>query len=213
MSEIYGYWQSWWEWVTPVEFAAVLTSIAYAWLAARNQIWCWFFGILSSALTLYALYFYFQLYAESLLQIYYIGMAIYGYFTWSKGGRYSSDHTIDSSAMDEKPIEIWSIQKHVWLIIGGIVLTGLMGRFLAAYTAAASTYLDSFTTVFAILATVMTARRVLENWLYWIVIDSISIYLYATRGGYFFAFLFLAYTFIALMGFINWQKQFRLQHA
>lgn len=189
--------------ISIVELLAVITSIAYAWLASKNNIWCWLFGILSPLLTMYALYFYFQLYAEVYLQVYYIGMAIYGFYTWKYG---SKDHT-------DKAIEIWSSKKHFILILVGFLLAFLLGTFLKNYTEAASTYLDSFTTTFAIIATFMTAQRILENWIYWIIIDAVSIYLYFDRGGYLFAILFVAYTIIAIYGFVNWRKQYQLQHA
>ena len=192
-----------WHGITPVEFWAVITSIAYAWLASRNNIWCWLFGIASPILTMYALYFYFNLYAEVILQFYYIGMAIYGFYTWKFGGIKHS----------EKPIEVWPVKKHILIIITGLLLSVILGYVLKNYTDAASTYVDSFTTVFAVFATYMTARRLLENWIYWIVIDTVSIFLYAGRGGHFFALLFVAYTIIAIYGFYNWRKLYRLNNA
>lgn len=199
LNSIISTWQS----ITPVEFWAVITSIAYAWLASRNSIWCWLFGIASPILTMYALYFYFNLYAEVILQFYYIGMAIYGFYTWKFGGLKHS----------EKRIEVWTIKKHIQVIITGLILSIILGYVLKNYTEAASTYVDSFTTVFAVFATYMTAKRVLENWIYWIVIDTISIFLYAGRGGYFFAMLFFAYTVIAVYGFYHWRKQFNTAHV
>jgi nicotinamide mononucleotide transporter len=192
-----------WQAITPVEFWAVITSIAYAWLASRNNIWCWLFGIISPVLTMYALYFYFNLYAEVILQVYYIGMAIYGFYSWKYGGVKHS----------EKPIETWPAKRHLIVIFTGLILTFILGYFLKNYTAAASTYLDSFTTVFAILATYMTAKRILENWIYWIIIDTVSIFLYAGRGGYFFALLFVAYTLIAMYGLYHWRKQIKTAHV
>jgi nicotinamide mononucleotide transporter len=192
-----------WQAITPVEFWAVITSIAYAWLASRNNIWCWLFGIISPVLTMYALYFYFNLYAEVILQVYYIGMAIYGFYSWKYGGVKHS----------EKPIETWPAKRHLIVIFTGLILTFILGYFLKNYTAAASTYLDSFTTVFAILATYMTAKRILENWIYWIIIDTVSIFLYAGRGGYFFALLFIAYTLIAMYGLYHWRKQIKTAHV
>jgi len=192
-----------WKGITPVEFWAVITSIAYAWLASRNNIWCWLFGIASPLLTMYALYFYFNLYAEVILQFYYIGMAIYGYYTWKFGGQKHS----------EKPIDTWPIKQHIKIILLGLILTFLLGYFLKSYTQAASTYVDSFTTVFAVFATYMTAKRLLENWIYWIIIDFVSIFLYADRGGYFFSLLFATYTLIAIYGFYHWKKQFKINHV
>ena len=192
-----------WQSISPVEFWAVITSIAYAWLASRNNIWCWLFGIASPVLTMYALYFYFNLYAEVILQVYYIGMAIYGFYTWQFGG---TKHT-------EKSIESWQLKKHLSIIAIGLILTFVLGYFLKYYTEAASTYVDSFITVFAVIATYMTAKRLLENWIYWIIIDFVSIFLYADRGGYFFSLLFATYTLIAIYGFYHWKKQFKINHV
>ena len=199
LNSLYAFWLT----ISPVEFWAVITSIAYAWLASRNNIWCWLFGIASPVLTMYALYFYFNLYAEVILQFYYIGMAIFGFYTWKFGGL---KHT-------EKPIETWSVKKHAVIIIIGFALTFLLGYFLKNYTEAASTYLDSVTTVFAVIATYMTAKRLLENWVYWMIIDTVSIFLYAGRGRNFFALLFVAYPLIAFYGFYNWNRQHRLQNG
>lgn len=189
--------------ISLIEIGAVITSIAYAWLASKNNIWCWLFGIISPLLSMYALYYYFNLYAETLLQVYYIAMAFYGFYIWKFG----------SQKHDSKPIEVWSWRSHIIVISLGLISTFLLGYILANYTEAASSYLDSFTTVFAIIATFMTAQRILENWIYWIIIDSISIFLYANRGGYLFALLFLTYTLIAIYGFIYWRKSYKLEHV
>lgn len=201
--------------ISAVEIAAVFTSIAYAWLASKNNIWCWLFGILSPVLTMYALYFYFQLYAEVYLQVYYIAMSIYGFYTWKFGKQNEdvTDQEIVGSNEQGKAITMWPLKRHLLFIASGFVLTFILGTLLKNYTEAASTYIDSFTTIFAVLATFMTARRILENWIYWIIIDSISIFLYFDRGGYLFALLFIAYTLIAVYGFIHWRKEFRVSHA
>jgi nicotinamide mononucleotide transporter len=86
------------------------------------------------------------------------------------------------------------------------VLTVLIGYFFDKYTAAAATYLDAFTTVFSVIATVLVTRKILENWLYWIVIDLVFVYLYSQQGGYGFAFLNVIFTIVAIIGFQNWKK-------
>jgi len=189
-----------WQGISTVEFWAVITSIAYAWLASRNNIWCWLFGIVSPVLTMYALYFYFNLYAEVILQFYYIAMAFYGFYSWKFGG---VNHK-------EKPIENWALKKHILVIFAGLILAFTLGYILKNYTQASSTYIDSFTTIFAVIATYMTAKRILENWIYWIIIDTVSVFLYAGRGGYFFSLLFITYTIIAIYSFYNWKRQQQL---
>ena len=82
-----------------------------------------------------------------------------------------------------------------------------------SHTGAAFPYADSFTTVAAILATYMVARKVLENWIYWFAIDSISVYLFLSRELYLTAFLFLIYLFIIVFGYRSWNEIRKNQHA
>ena len=78
-----------------------------------------------------------------------------------------------------------------------------------SHTNAAFPYADSFTTVAAIVTTFMVARKVLENWGYWFVIDSISVYLYAARELYLTALLFVLYLILIVIGFRSWYRDYR----
>ena len=78
-----------------------------------------------------------------------------------------------------------------------------------SHTDAAFPYADSFTTVAAIVTTYMVARKVLENWVYWFVIDSVSVYLYASRGLYLTTLLFLSYLVLIVIGFRTWLREYR----
>ena len=79
---------------------------------------------------------------------------------------------------------------------------------MANYTSADFAYLDTFTTVFAVFATYMLTKKVLENWLYWVVIDFISIYIYINKGFYLTAILFAIYTVLAFIAYTNWKKEY-----
>ncbi|MEL6922831.1 MAG: nicotinamide riboside transporter PnuC, partial [Bacteroidota bacterium] len=166
--------------LTTPEVLTVLFGLIYVVLAARENIWCWFWGILSSGLWAYVTWFQFNLLADALLNLFYVVMGFIGVYQWQFGGGTQSDN-------NTLPITTLSLNKHLWILIGGGFLTMLTGYFFSAYTAAAATYLDSFTTVFAVVATFLTVRKVLENWLYWIVVDALYIYLYISREGYLFA--------------------------
>ena len=184
-----------------VELISVAAAILYVILAARNNVWCWSFGILSAILWAYAAFAFYDLYVDALLQIYYIGMGAYGWYMWRENSTAHPDETL--------PITTLPIQQHIFIIISGVALTIGVGYFFATFTPAAATYLDAFTTVFSVITTVMVARRKLENWLYWIVIDATYIYLYGSRGGYLFAFLNIVYVIIAAWGYWNWRKSYR----
>jgi nicotinamide mononucleotide transporter len=186
-----------------VELISVITAIIYVILAAQKNIWCWFFGIISAILWTYAAYAYYQLYIDSALQVYYVVMGFYGWYMWKYG--YEKEGV-------ELPMTQLSAQNHLYIISVGLVLTFLVGYFFNTYTAAAATYLDAFTTIFSIMTTVLVARKVIENWLYWIVIDATYIYLYGARGGYLFAFLNVVYVIIAIIGYINWKKEYDLSN-
>ncbi len=94
-----------------------------------------------------------------------------------------------------------------------LTLSAGSGLALQYWTDAALPFLDSFTTWGSVLTTWMVARKILENWLYWLLIDSVSIYLYLDRGLTLTAVLFLAYLIIALFGYRQWLQNYRLQSS
>ena len=183
----------------PAEIVSTVTAIIYLILAARENIWCWFFGIISCSFWAWAAYYLYNLQIDSLLQIFYVAISFWGLYQWKFG----------SQEKRELPITRLSRREHLVTIGGGLLLSGLVGWLYANYTTASATYLDAFTTVFSVLITFMVIHKKLENWLYWIVIDGIYIYLYWTRGGYLFSILFVAYIVIAILGWLEWQKKYK----
>ena len=178
-----------------LESAAVLSSIIYVLLAAKQNIWCWIFAAISTILYIY-ICFSAQLFAETGLQFFYLFMAGYGYYNWNK-----SDH--------KKIVIQWKINNHIYLIICASSLAFLIGFLLKTYTEATMPIIDSFTTVFAIITTYMVAKKVLENWLYWIIIDSVSVYLYFNKDLYLTSLLFILYTIIAIFGYFSLIKKMK----
>jgi len=100
-----------------------------------------------------------------------------------------------------------SITKHLLILLIGALLTFLMGFYFTIYTNAAMPLVDSFTTVFSVFATYMVTKKVLGNWLYWIVIDAVSVYLYFSRDLHLTSLLFMGYTIIAIFGYFSWLKR------
>ena len=179
------------------ETTAVLLGIAYLVLAMRQSQWCWYAAFGSTAIFSW-LFFDVSLVMESALNVYYLAMAVYGWLAWRNGSPESPD----------LPIQRWSLQQH-GMAIGGVVLISLMsGWLLTNNTTAALPYLDSFTTWGAVVTTFMVARKVLENWVYWFVLDAVSIPLYAERGLYVTAMLFALYLVIIVFGFLSWHRQY-----
>ncbi|MFN3952001.1 MAG: nicotinamide riboside transporter PnuC [Thermaurantimonas sp.] len=172
------------------EAVAVVFSILYTWLLADGNMWCWWFAIGASVIYI-ALTLRVGLFAESFLHGVYLIMAIYGLH---RSGEWEASGLSESFG--------WPV--HILAVASGGIITYGSGRLLVTYTRAKATYLDSFTTVFSLWATWLMVNFYPENWIYWIVIDAASAVLYFRGGLFMSSLLYLAYTFLALRGWILW---------
>ncbi len=179
---------------TLAEAAAVALGIAYLLLAAREKIACWYAALLSTAISVYV-FWNVSLFMESALNVYYMAMAVYGWWQWRQ-----------PRPDPQRRIRRWSQTGHALAISSVLMATAVSGTILALTTDAAWPWLDSFTTWASVVTTFMVARKVLENWIYWIVIDAVSIFLYLDRGLYMYALLFVIYLAICVFGFLNWRR-------
>ena len=184
------------------EAVAVVLGVLYLLLAMWEKISCWYVAFVSTVIFLF-LFWDVGLLMESALQVYYLGMAVYGWWHWRQG------RTDDSPL----PISRWQHWQHGLAVTAILAASALSGWLLSENTDAARPYLDSFTTWGAVLTTWMVARKILENWLYWLVIDSLSIFLYIDRGLYLTAGLFAVYVVIVIFGFVAWTRHYRAQSA
>ena len=181
------------------ELTAVMLALGYLILAIRQNIWCWFCAAISTAMYVY-LFARANLYMESLLNVFYFGMAIYGWTVWRSG-----------ETDGELPVSVWPLQVHVYAVSGIIFLAAASGFLLAIFTDAAYPYIDSATTFAAVWATFLVARKMLENWWYWLVIDVVSVFIYWTRGLEATAVLFVVYVVLIPIGLFAWTRSWR-QH-
>jgi nicotinamide mononucleotide transporter len=187
----------------PLEAAGVLFSVVYLVLAIRENIWCWPAAFVSSALAVVVL-FEARLYSEAALNVFYAAIAVYGWYQWRFGGS-------APGADRELPISTWPLRTHA-LALAGIAAAGaVIGWLLQRYTQAAFPYTDSWVTVASVVTTYMVARKVIENWPYWLVIDSVSLYLYVVRGLDLYAALFALYLVLVVVGWIRWQRELRMR--
>ncbi len=186
---------------TPLlEWVAVSLAIAYLLLAIKESLWCWPAAFVSTAIYI-MLFFDVNLYMESFLNLYYLFMAMYGWSQWNK--RISDE--------PQKNILIWPVKIHL-MLIGLTTLVVLASAYLLnSFTNQDFALIDSFTTWFAVLATYMVTQKILENWLYWIIIDSVSIYLYLSKGFALTAVLFFGYIILAFIGWITWKRHYEQQ--
>ena len=180
-----------------IEIIAVISAILYLLLAAKEDVKCWYAVIISSSLYFYIMYDA-GLIMEAYLQIFYIVMALYGWFKWTKSIHINSNNRIRT----------WSNMIHFITITSVVILALITGFILKKYTNAALPFLDAFTSWGAIITTYMVAQKILENWIYWFVIDSISIYIFLSRELYLTALLFFIYLIIICFGYASWRKKY-----
>ena len=179
-------------WIT---VCAAISGILYIILAAKENVWCWLAASISVCLYMYINYD-LGYYSQAVLQIFYLFMAIYGYVMWNK--------------LDPERIKEWSAKKHLFIIFIGAIITFIIGFILTEYVEdSEQPILDSLTTVFSVFASYMVAKKVLGNWLYWIVIDSLIIYLYYIQGEFILALQFLVYIIIAVYGYFSWIQRMK----
>ena len=188
----------------PLEAASVLFSVLYLVLAIRENLWCWPAAFLSSVF-LVVVAFDARLFAQVPLNAFYAAMAVYGWYQWRYAGR--------TRGARELPIRVWPLRVHALAIGGSVALSPLLGWLLSRYTGAALPYLDSFVAVASVVTTYMVARKILENWLYWVVVDSLSLYLFWQRELYLLAALFALYLVLVVIGFVRWRRDWRAQAA
>lgn len=181
------------------EIVAAILAIAYLILAMLQDMRCWVAWIISSLMYFFVMYSA-NLYMEALLQIFYIFIGLYGLYQW----RFKADKK------DVLKITTWSVKNHL-IVIGALVfLTFISGYVLMIYTAAASPFIDAFTTWGAIAASYLVAKKILENWFYWFVIDFVSVFLFISRELYPTALLFIVYLVLVVIGYSAWRKSWQL---
>ncbi len=177
-----------------LEWVAVIASLAYVILASYENIWCWFFGIIGVIASL-IVYWQSKFYLDAGLQVYYLFMSFFGWYMWGK-----------NKAELPMAISRRKLNWHLIVILLGIAAAYPLGK-ISNYFGGTLPFVDAVTTSFSLITTWMVAKKILENWLYWIVIDLICVWAYWTKGLELFSLLFLLYAIIAIFGFMAWNKK------
>jgi nicotinamide mononucleotide transporter len=177
------------------EWAAVALALAYLLLAVRQNPWCWAAAAASSAIYL-VLFARGGLVMQAALQVFYVAMAGYGWYAW-RGG--SSGH---ATAL---PVTRWSGPRHAAALGVVLALTLANGWLIARPADGPLPWVDALVAWSSVLATWLVARKVLENWLYWIVVDAVAVGLYWSQGFHATAGLYVLYVVIAVRGYFAWR--------
>ena len=200
-----------------VEICAVLLALAYVILAIQQRRICWLAAIISAMLYVH-IFWQVALYLEALLQVFYIVMALYGWSAWGRHQPRDHSHNHNHSKNKNKnksqsQIQTWTGQQHLIACTAVISLSLILGWGMQTWTDAALPFYDAATTVCALLATWMVTQKLLENWLYWIAINAVSIGLYLARDLSLTAALFVGYVILAIVGYRTWRTQWLRQQT
>ncbi len=186
-----------------IETIAVISGILCVWLQTKEDIRAWPFGILSVLLYVYIFHENY-LYSDMILNAIYILLNLYGWWNWSQ--RKHND-------ISEVPVGVLSVQNlfltAVLILVGTLIWGWNMGQF----TNAQFVYFDAFTTVGSLTAQYLLAKKYLDNWYIWIVVDLVAIPIYIAKGLYLTAGLFGVYLALCVYGLIQWRRQLKLYPA
>jgi nicotinamide mononucleotide transporter len=186
-----------------IEILATLTGFIYIFYSIKSDKLLWVFGFISSAIYVYV-FLRSGLFADMGINFYYVVVSVYGWVHWTRR---------KSASQKEIPISLTNSKEAIIICIATLGLFAIIVFILKNFTNSTVPYMDAFTSAASITATWMLARKMLENWLFWIVVDAISVGLCLIKGLYPTAILFLVYTVLACAGFFEWKKLWKKQEA
>jgi len=181
-----------------VEILGAVFGFVYLYFSIKQKVWLWPVGIITSVFYIYV-FFVSKFYADMCLQFYYVAVSIYGWYFWVFGKK-KQETELQTTKTDLREIII--------LTVATIVLFIIISAILYNFTDSPVPIWDGFTTAASIIATWMLAKKKLENWLVWIVVDFLSISLFLYKELYVTSILFVAYTVLAFVGYFKWKKDF-----
>jgi len=177
-----------------LEILGTFTGFVYVFLSIRQNILLWPVGLLSSIFQL-IVFFESKIYADMSLQAYYVIISVYGWYHWKYGKK-----------KNQKKLPVLKMKTNHWVvfIFSSMTLFFIIRYFLIHLTDSDVANIDAFTSALSITGTFLLARKYIENWFIWIIVDIVSAGLYIYKGHYFFMFL---YSFLALMSIIGYKKK------
>ena len=183
-----------WHDTSGIELWAAALALVYVPLAIGQRLSCWFAAFLSSVLYVWV-FFTARLYMESLLNAFFAAMAVYGFWQWKQGDR--------GAAL---AVSRWPLKRQALALSGIVALAAVNSFFLGRFTPAANPFIDSMVTWSSVFATFLVARKVYENWHWWVLIDSVSLCLYFTRHLYLTMLLYGLYVILSVIGMRQWRR-------
>ncbi|NIG53126.1 nicotinamide riboside transporter PnuC [Chitinophaga sp. Cy-1792] len=193
--------------VSFIEFFGTLTGLLCVWLAARDHILTWPVGLVNVS-CFFILFWQLQLYADMFLQIYFFATGVYGWIFWY------------TKKPENEPVYALSVRARYWLsalvvaatATAGFIISNLHNWFPSVFEKpAAWPYTDSLVAVLSVIANILLAKRIWENWVLWVTVDVIATVIYFQKNVRFLGMEYLILFIIALMGLIKWVKTYKQQ--
>lgn len=184
-----------------LEWVGTITGFLCVYLAAKENILSWPISIIS-VLCYSFLFFEYHLFGDAALQLYFLGTAVYGWYFWTKNKK-----------EDQKPVVSLRPREYLLVAAAVFILSGLLGLFLDHFTPTDVPYIDGACTAISFVAQVLLTRKVIQNWILWIVVDIIYVPLYLYKDLALTAILYIAFLFIAAMGYKDWKKTWKTAQA
>ena len=180
-----------------IEVISVLFGLTFLVLLIMQNVLCWWFGIVGSLLSIF-LFYHNKLYSEAILYTYYVLMGFYGYYSWINN-KSKNNLTL---VISEKGLDF-----HLIAIVSSALTAICLGWCFENYSDATSPYFDALTTIFSFFATYLETKKILSAWIYWIIINGLTIGLYLTKGLDIYSTLSVIYFVMSFVGYINWKKE------
>ena len=187
-----------------IEIIGTIIGLIYLFLEYRASIYMWIAGIIMPAIYVY-IYYNAGLYANFGINVYYLFMAVYGLLVW---------RGFFKKKKQEKDIPITHTTKRGWCIAAAMYLFAQIGitYILINYTDSTTPIVDSFTTALSIAGMWMLARKFVEQWWIWCVVDVVSSALYFHKDLYFTAALYILYAIVAVFGYRKWKTMMNYEN-
>ena len=188
--------------MNPLEIVAVVFGLTSVWLAAREHIVSWPTAIVNVGIFFF-LFWEARLYADSVLQLFYLALSAYGWWAWLHGGPHKARLRVSRAS------------RRVWLFGAPLALLGGLGlgTVLARYTDSPVPYLDAMLTSTSLFAQWMMTRKMLENWIVWIIADIVYVPMFISRGLPFTSVQYAVFLVLAWLGYAGWRKSWNADRA
>lgn len=191
-----------------IEIFGAITGIIYVFLEIRQNLWLWPVGIITSAVYIWV-FFTSKFYADMSLQVYYLAVSILGWIWWKRGNVNSAPN--DAGPKQELKVNRLDRKRGIVLVIVFFVLYGCLWLILSRLTDSPVPVWDAFLTSLSIIATWMLAKKIYEHWYLWIIVNSLSAFVFILRGLYPTVVLYVVYCIMSFAGLVEWKKDLAIK--